>query len=72
MDFVKTISYRYPELLTTDHQENDYNELLKNQKIRNLIGIKLDLTFAVIRYRRALEADIDTLISLLDDELKDF
>lgn len=72
MDFVKTISFRYPELHTPDHLENDYDRLLKDQKIRNLIGIKLDLTFAVIRYRRALEADIDTLISLLDDELKDF
>lgn len=72
MDFVKTISYRYPELHTPDHPENDYYALLKKQKIRNLIGIKLDLTYAVIRYRRALDAEIQNLISLLNDEIKEF
>ena len=72
MDFVETISYRYPELNPINNQENDYYALLKNQKIKNLIGIKLDLTYAVIRYRRALDAEIENLISLLDDELKEF
>ena len=70
MDFVKTISYKFPELQIQDNPENDYQAMLKNQGIRNLIGMKLDLTMAVIRHRRALDAEIETLITLLEDELK--
>jgi len=71
LDFIQTISYRYPEIQTPDHLENDYYTLLKDQRIRNLMGLKLDLTAAVIRYRKALDAEIGTLISFLDEEIKD-
>jgi hypothetical protein len=42
---------------------------MANQRIRNLIAVKLSLTSEVLRYRRELDAEIDSLINLLEAEI---
>ena len=54
----------------TDRIPNNYKSVLSNPKTRNLLGIKLELTDDVSRKRKDLSAEIDTLISLLEAELK--
>ena len=72
LNYVRVISFRNPEIQTLNKVENDYYTLLTNQRIRNLIAIKLNLSNGVIRYRRVLDAEITSLVSLLEDEIEDF
>jgi hypothetical protein len=69
LNFVRMISNRFPELDPDSEPENDYPQLLANQRIRNLIAVKLSLTSGVLRYRRELDAEIDSLIDLLEAEI---
>ncbi|MEJ2585521.1 MAG: DUF6090 family protein [Robiginitalea sp.] len=61
--------------LTVDlknEKENDYRELLRDPRIRNLFAIKLALTEDVLTYRRELQAEIDLIIHMIDSELEKF
>ena len=71
LNYVRLISFRNQELSTDNESPNDYESLLKDKKIRNLIAIKLNLSNSVIMYRRALDAEIDSLITLLEEEITD-
>jgi len=70
LNYVRLIAYRNSELSADDEKENNYQSLLADQRIRNLIAMKLNLSNAVIGYRQALETEIDNLISLLEVELE--
>ncbi len=72
LNFVRMISHRFPEINIDNEPENNYPLLLENQRIRNLIAVKLSLTSVVIRYRRELDAEIKSLISLLEAEIEHF
>jgi hypothetical protein len=72
LNFVRLISTLVPEINVDDEPENNYTLFLENQRIRNLIAVKLSLTHGVIRYRQALDAEIESLIALLEDEIEDF
>lgn len=61
-----------PEIKVDNEPENNYQSFLENQRIRNLIAVKLALTTDVIRYREELEAEIISLISLLETETENF
>ena len=69
LNYVRLISFRNQELSADNESLNDYESLLKDKKIRNLIAIKLNLSNSVIMYRSALDAEIDSLIALLDKEI---
>lgn len=69
LNYVRMISHRYPEISTDTEKENDYHSILTIQRIRNLIAMKLNLTHEVITYRKALDEEIKSLISLLEEEL---
>jgi len=69
LNYVRLISFRNQDLSTDNESPNDYESLLKDKKIRNLIAIKLNLSNSVIMYRRALDAEIDALINLLEEEI---
>jgi len=69
LNFVRLIANRNPELSANQEKENDYQSLLADQRIRNLIAIRLNLSNSVIGYRQILETEIDSLINLLVDEL---
>jgi hypothetical protein len=72
LNFVRMISSRFPEIIVANEQENNYQMFLENPRIRNLIAVKLALTNGVIRYRSELDAEIRSLISLLETEIEDF
>ena len=50
--------------------ENDYESLLKNQKFLNAIAIKLDLSDSVIKDRKQLMIEIESLLKLIENEIK--
>jgi hypothetical protein len=60
-----------PDLILDQEPENDYHLLLGNQKIRNLLAIKLELTNTVIGTRQQLDDEINSLIKLLEDEIEE-
>ncbi len=63
------ISVRNPEFQLNNEEPNDYRKLLSDKRIRNLIGIKLNLSNGVLEYRIALDTEIDSLIDLLETEI---
>ncbi|RKZ66186.1 MAG: hypothetical protein DRQ44_07070 [Gammaproteobacteria bacterium] len=72
LNFVRMVSTVIPEIGNDNEPENNYQLFLKNQKIRNIIAVKLTLTHEVISYRKALDAEIESLIAMLDEEIEDF
>jgi len=67
-NYVRMISVRNPEIDLNSEMPNDYHKLLEDPRIRNLIAIKLNLTNGVLGYRRDLDAEIQSLIELLEKE----
>jgi len=50
--------------------QNNYNLILNNQKTRNLLALKLGLTYSAINNRQELRDEIDDLIQLVEVELQ--
>jgi len=71
LNFVRLISRIVPEIIVDNEPQNNYQSFLENQRIRNLIAVKLALTTDVIGYREELEAEIISLISLLETEINE-
>jgi len=71
LNFVRLLSIVVPEIKVNNEPGNNYRLFLENQKTRNLIAVKLALTNGVIIYRNELDAEIKSLISLLEDEIED-
>ncbi len=70
-NFVRMISVRNPEYQLNNEEPNNYRKLLSDKRIRNLIGIKLNLSNSVLEYRIALDAEIQSLIDLLENEIEE-
>lgn len=70
LNFTRIIKTRIPQIKTDHEPENNYRLLLEDQRTRNLLAIKLALTNDVIRYRRELDAEIQSLIDLLEIEIE--
>lgn len=49
--------------------ENNYSEILKQPKVRNLLAMKLLLTVDVMEFRIDLQKEIDRIIELIEIEL---
>lgn len=52
--------------------ENNYSEILKRPKVRNLMAMKLLLTADVMEFRIDLQKEIDRIIELIEIELGAF
>ncbi len=72
LNFVRLISTVIPEINIDNEPENNYHIFLEDQRIRNLLAVKLALTNEVIRYRKALDAEIESVIALLEEEIASF
>jgi hypothetical protein len=72
LNFVRLISTAIPEINVNNEPENNYHLFLEDQRIRNLIAVKLALTNEVIGYRKALDAEIESVIALLEEEIASF
>jgi hypothetical protein len=70
LNFLRMIHTTMPEINTDHEPENNYRLLLENQKTRNLLAIKLNLSNSVLGYRRELDAEIQRLIALLEIEIE--
>ena len=70
INFVRMASIRSPDLILDQEPENDYHLLLGNQKVRNLLAMKLDITNEVIETRQELDDVIISLIKMLEDEIE--
>jgi len=71
LNFVRMVSIRIPEVQSNLEPENDYRLFLENQRIRNMIAMKLSLTHEVIEDRRKLQAEIQSLITMLENEIEE-
>jgi len=48
---------------------NDYIEIMQNPRVRNLLGIKLDLTILVLNLREGLDQQLAQVIEMVESEI---
>ena len=65
------IKSNIPEIYIENEEENDYVELLKVDRVGNLLGMKLTFTQDVINRRKDLDKEINELITLLKHDLRE-
>lgn len=70
VNFVRLLNSQEPNISINNELENDYKAILENQKIRNLLALKLSLTNSTIDQRQEFSDKIDQLIQLIEVELK--
>lgn len=70
LNFVRMINNDIPEIRTDHEPSNNYDLFLEDPTVRNLLAVKLSLTNDVIGYRQTLDAEILSLISLLENEIE--
>lgn len=70
VNFVRLLKIMEPSINIDNETQNNYNLVLNNQKIRNLLALKLSLTYSAIQPRQELGVEIDDLIQLLKSELQ--
>jgi hypothetical protein len=68
---VPLIKSNIPEIYIENEEENDYVELLKVDRVGNLLGMKLTFTQDVINRRKDLDKEINELITLLKHDLRE-
>ncbi len=71
INFLLLVKSNIPEINVSNENPNDYSKILSNQRVRNLLGMKLDFTQDVIDYREELDNAINGLIALIASELRD-
>lgn len=69
VNFVRYLKTKLPDLNIENEPENNYEELLINQRVRNLFAIKLYMTLQVIQLRKNLDNDIAQLENMIKAEL---
>jgi hypothetical protein len=65
VNFIPLVKSNVPELNIENEIVTDYEEQLRNKRIRNLIGIKLTMTQDVIDRRIFLHQEMELLIDLI-------
>tara|TARA_R110001592_G_scaffold3704_2_gene21325 strand:+ start:1335 stop:2084 length:750 start_codon:yes stop_codon:yes gene_type:complete len=71
INFIPLVKSNIPEINIDDESKNNYNKMLKLQRIRNLLGMKLAFTQDVINIRKNLDNEIGDLINLIKSELNE-
>ncbi len=69
LNFIPLLKRGFPDADYAKEHDNDYRELFSRPNVRNLIGMKLDLTHTTLRYRRSLHREIEALSNLIEEEL---
>ncbi len=69
INFIPLAKSNVPEINIEHETPNDYLELLKIKRIRNLLGMKLTYTQDVIDFRENLDKEIGELIILIENDL---
>lgn len=71
INFIPLIKSAIPSINITNETQNGYKSILSDQRIRNLLGIKLNMTQDVLDYRVNLDNDISELTMLIESELQE-
>lgn len=69
INFIPLIKSNIPDLNTESEVPSDYRNILEQERIRNLLGMKLTFTQDVINKRKDLDKEIELLIQLIETEL---
>ena len=69
INFIPLVKSTIPEINIDAELPNNYAEILKDKRIRNLLGMKLTFTNDVINRRENLDKEIKVLITLIEQEL---
>ena len=69
INFVPLIKSSIPTVNIKNEKQNNYKQILDNKRIRNLLGMKLNMTQDVLIYRENLDKDIKDLTMLIEAEL---
>ncbi len=69
LNFVRLVKTQIPSVNIENEVQNDYKQILKNQRLRNLLGIKLILTHNSLKERENFNKDIIELKLLIETEL---
>ncbi|WP_445752736.1 DUF6090 family protein [Polaribacter sp.] len=70
INFLAIVSSSVKGIDISNEKSTNYFELIKNERVRNLLGMKLALTQDVINFRMVLDKNISELIYLIEKELK--
>ena len=71
INFIPLVKSNIPEINIENEPKNNFSQLLKIKRIRNLLGMKLTFTQDVIDSRENLDKEIKGLISLIEEELSE-
>ncbi len=71
LNFIPLVKSNIPAINIEGEPHNNYDELLKVKRVRNLLGMKLTFTQDVINFRENLDSEIKDLIGLIETELND-
>ncbi len=71
LNFLQIVKANIPEINAEREVKNDYSEILSIPRVRNLLGMKLSLTQDAIDRRLLLDGEIEELITLMEEELKE-
>ncbi|EPR74164.1 hypothetical protein ADIWIN_0741 [Winogradskyella psychrotolerans RS-3] len=71
INFIPLVKSTVTEISITNETTNNYNEILSDKRIRNLLGMKLDFTQDVIDFRENLDIEMKQLICLIEAELNE-
>ena len=69
INFIRFLNTTIPNANLELGEDNDYKKVLENQYVRNLIGIKTQLTNNTLKNRKLLNDEIISLIHLIESEL---
>ena len=69
-NFVRLIKTEIPTVNVENELQSDYNKILKIQRVRNLLGIKLIFTQNTLIEREDFNKNVVDLMLLIETELK--
>jgi hypothetical protein len=69
INFIPLVKSNIPNVNIDNELPNDYDQILSNKRIRNLLGMKLTFTQDAINFRKNLDVEIENLILLIETEL---
>ncbi|OMP30387.1 DUF6090 family protein [Mangrovimonas sp. DI 80] len=69
LNFLQLLKSEHPNFTIETGPPIDFEAIMTEPRIRNLIGIKLELTSSVYRFRIQLSNEIQLLIELLEKEI---
>lgn len=70
INFIPLVKSTVPSLNINNELPNDYNQIVHNKRVRNLLGMKLSFTQDVINVRANLDIELKKLILLIETELE--